>query len=388
MRLFIIPSWYPTRLHPESGSFFADRARMLQTGGHEVTVITTHIHSLRHYFRFKRLKQQHTNPENENGLTVYRFETVNPWPYIQRQFYYYYRRQLLRLWDQSVAQRGKPDAVIINSSLWAGAALADRLYQEKIPFIVSEHLKEFIAPNGFTPLQSDCILNTYQKSTGVVATSQALKTGIIQRFPENTNKIQIIPNPVDTNFFVLNPNPVIENSVFNFVVIALLRPEKNIDLLIKAFSDLLTNKPNCQLTIAGNGPERKSLLALIQKLNLTNRVNLAGYQSPTGIRELLHKSQALILPSAVETFGVALIEAMACGLPVLATLCGGPEDIVTPETGLLVEKNNRTALMRGMVDLIERKDQFDSQKIREYAVRQFGLKTFTDKYSELLTSFI
>jgi len=388
MRLFIIPSWYPTRLHPESGSFFADRARMLQTNGHEVTVITAHIHSLRHYFRFKRLKQQHFNPENENGLITYRFETVNPWPLIQRRFYHYYRRQLLCVWDLAVAERGKPDAVVVNSSLWAGTALADRLYQEKIPFIVSEHLKEFIAPNGFTPLQRECILNTYQKTARIVATSNALKTGVIQHFPEYTNKIQIIPNPVDTNFFVPNPNPVTENLIFNFAVIALLRPEKKIDLLIKTFSDLLQERPACQLTIAGNGPERKALWALIQKLNLTDRVKLVGYQSPTGVRELLHKSQALILPSTVETFGVALIEAMACGLPVLATRCGGPEDIVTPETGLLVEKNNRFALMRGMVDLIERKNQFNSRKIREYAVRQFGVKTFTDKYTELLSGII
>ncbi len=388
MRLFIIPSWYPTRLHPESGSFFADQARMLQIAGHDITVISAHIHSLHQYFQFNRLKQQHINPENENGLITYRFESINPWPLIQHRFYHYYLRQLLRLWDQAVTERGKPDAVVVNSSLWAGAALADRLKQEKIPFIVSEHLKEFIAPNGFTPLQRDCILKTYHNTAGVVATSNALKTGIIQHFPENTNKIQIIPNPVDTNFFVLNPNPVIENSVFNFVVIALLRPEKNIDLLIKAFSDLLTNKPDCQLTIAGNGPERKSLWALIQKFNLTDRVKLVGYQSPTGVRELLHKSQALVLPSTVETFGVVLIEAMACGLPVLATRCGGPEDIVTPETGLLIEKNNRTALMRGMVNLVEEKNQFDSQKIRDYAVQQFGIKTFTDKYTELLTSII
>ncbi|MCK5330236.1 MAG: glycosyltransferase, partial [Candidatus Marinimicrobia bacterium] len=216
MKLFIVPSWYPTTLHPESGSFFADRAQILQTGGHEVTVITAHIHSLRHYFRYRQLKRRHANPENDDGLTTYRFETVNPWPKIQRRFFYYYCRQLLRLWDLAVAERGKPDVAVINSSLWAGTALADRLEQERIPFVVSEHLKEFLTPGSFTAFQNTAIIKTYRSAARIVATSSALKKGIALNFPQFKEKIHIIANPVDTEIFQPDLNTS-DPTTFTFV---------------------------------------------------------------------------------------------------------------------------------------------------------------------------
>ena len=385
MKLFIVPSWYPTTLHPESGSFFADRARILQTGGHEVTVITVHIHSLRHYFRYRRLKHRHTNPQNENGLTTYRFETVNPWPKIQRRFFYYYRRQLLRLWDLAVAERGKPDAAVINSSLWAGATLADRLEHERIPFVVSEHLKEFLTPGSFTAFQYNAIIKTFFSAARIVATSSALKKGIALNFPQIKEKIHIIANPVDTDIF----RPALktaETTIFTFVTTALFRPEKRIDLLIKAFAQLKFIRPNTRLVIIGDGPERNRLRKLIKYRQLEQQITLEGYQPQAELHRILKCCHALVLTSTVETFGVALIEAMACGLPVIATRCGGPEDIVTDATGLLVDKDDPVAIQRGLERMIDEYQNFDPALIRRTAIERFGSANYIKQYTDLLSN--
>ncbi len=385
MKLFIVPSWYPTKLQPESGSFFADRARILQISGHEITVISTHIHSLRHYFRYKRYKRQLTNPENENGLITYRFETVNPWPTIQRRFFYFYRRQLLRLWDLALSEQGKPDAVIINSSLWAGAALADRLNQERIPFVVSEHLKEFLTLGSFTALQYNAINKTYRSAARIIATSSALKKGIALNFPLIAEKIQIIANPVDTDIF--RPGlKAVDPSIFTFVTTALFRPEKRIDLLIKAFAQLQFIRPNTHLVIIGDGPERNRLKKLIKYRQLEQQITLAGYQPQADLLRILHRCHALVLTSTVETFGVALIEALACGLPVIATRCGGPEDIINDATGLLVDKDDPVAIQHGLERMIDEYQNFDPVHIRQTTIERFGTANYCIQYTDLLNN--
>ena len=74
----------------------------------------------------------------------------------------------------------------------------------------------------------------------------------------------------------------------------------------------------------------------IKKLNLSEFIDLKGYLSQHQIVKELHNNDILISASDVETFGVVLIEAQACGLPVIATNCGGPSDIISDETGILV----------------------------------------------------
>jgi glycosyltransferase involved in cell wall biosynthesis len=86
---------------------------------------------------------------------------------------------------------------------------------------------------------------------------------------------------------------------------------------------------------------------------------------------------------AGETFGVVLGEAMACGKPVIATRCGGPEFLVTRETGLLVESGNAVALANAMEKFISGESSFDSSRVRGEVVRRFGERAFLDKINSI-----
>ncbi len=386
MKLFIIPSWYPTALHPESGSFFAERARLFQAAGHDVTVLSVNLHSLRDFFSFWKSGRPQSNFMKESGLEVYRYEAVNRWPGFAKRFYSDYRRHLVNLWNQAIAERGKPDAVIFNSILWSGSALAPTLVQDEIPYLSSEHLKEFILPDRFTPFQQNLINRTYKNAGKIIATSRALKEGIIRKFPDSSGKIALIANPVDTELFRPADAVVDTDSVFTFTAVALLRREKRIDLILRALAQLIDQQINVRLIITGDGPERKRLEKLVSSLKLDQFVEMAGYCQPPEVQRYLQQSNALVLASDVETFGVAAIEAMACGLPVVSTRSGGPEDIITAETGILVGSGDSGKLAVGMKKMIDDYGCFDKSLIRNYTVKNFGPAAFIRKYEKVLSN--
>ncbi len=85
----------------------------------------------------------------------------------------------------------------------------------------------------------------------------------------------------------------------------------------------------------------------------------------------MRESALLVLPSRTETFGAVLIEALACGTPVVATKCGGTEDIVNESVGLLVPKENPEALAKAIIEVVVERQKFDSTKLRNYALENF-----------------
>ncbi len=386
MNLFIIPSWYPTKLHPEAGSFFAGQARMFSRAGHTVRVLSAHIHSLTEIVPYLHTGRTLKQTDLDWGLPVLRYEALNRRPGHTKGFFRFYQSKISHLFDQALEKYGRPDFVLINSSLWAGTALADKLSAEKVPFIINEHLKEFLNPDSISGFQRELIAKAYTKAAGVVAVSSALQSGLAQLVPSVAEKMTVIPNPVDTEFFKPDSTGRQKPAEFTFICIALLRREKNLDLLLQAWSELTKELPGIRLKIVGDGPERKRLLALRQKLGLENQVEFIGYLPAGEVRAVLNAGQALVLPSTVETFGMAIIEAQACGLPAVATRCGGPEDIITHATGILVEKDSPEELSAGMREIHRAYDRFNHTVIRQTTEQRFGIETFLNKYNELFTA--
>ena len=181
MKLFIIPSWYPSKISPESGLFFKDRATLLKDAGVDVLVLAPILHPFR-----KILKSHQMNTAgSKSGITSIINEQVNIFPKNEKLTFYRYQKRAIYLFNQAIKKYGNPDIVFFNSSIWAGTALYKKLNDEKIPFIVSEHLKEFLIPRGFSNFNKKLIQKTYESSFKVIATSTALQKSIIKRFKIN-----------------------------------------------------------------------------------------------------------------------------------------------------------------------------------------------------------
>jgi len=371
-KLFVIPSWYPSQVDPAAGTFFRDRARILQRAGMKVVVVTSLIHSLKTVNKAPLIS---SFQGQEQGLMTYRQESINWFPKLPLLSFWYYQYRIKRLCQRAIREQDKPRLVFINSSLWAGAALGKYFHRQGIPYVVSEHLKEFLAPGRFSFLQRKCINQSYRYAAWVIATSTALKKAIAAQFPEASNKLTVIPNPADIEAFQrrdsqLNPG------TFRFVSVALFRPEKRLDILIKAFAQVAQRESGASLDLIGDGELRPKLKALTQALGISHQVRFCGYLSKKAVAQKLRHMHCLVLSSAEETFGVALVEAMAAGLPVVATRCGGPEDIVRPATGILTEPNNIDALAGAMIRVMQNYAQYSASQIRSVAEKYYSDSAF------------
>ena len=159
-----------------------------------------------------------------------------------------------------------------------------------IPLVVSEHLKEFLIPNGFSKLNKRLIKETYNSCSAIIATSSVLNNSIINSFPIAKTKINIIPNPVDEEIFIQKMTDVKKKKYLSIICIALFRSEKRLDLVIQSFYDLLQSGENAKLTIIGDGPLKPEVINYIKKLNLSDFVDLKGYLSRNKVVKELHNN--------------------------------------------------------------------------------------------------
>lgn len=376
LKLFIIPSWYPTEFQPDSGTFFKDWTQILHENGFEVVVGAHIMYSAKMIFKLPIRKEIQKLMISE--FPEYVLETTNIFPKLEKLAFHRYKLNSLKLFHHMIQNEGMPDLVWFQSSIWAGVALSKILYKEKIPFIVSEHLKEFMN-NGFSRFQHEMIQFSYSKALTVLASSKTLFYSIQKQYIHS--QIIQLPNPVDEDIFTLSS--LKDTHPKHILCIAHFRSEKCINILLDAFHQLSVSGKNMTLRLIGKGPLKKDLETKINSLGLKDTVKMVGHLSQSEVVKELHKSHFLVLPSQIETFGMALIEAGACGVPVVATKCGGPEDIVTSKTGILVEPGSVSALYNGLQDMNKNFHKFDRTEIRQYIVDRFGKERFVSAFKRI-----
>ena len=183
-----------------------------------------------------------------------------------------------------------------------------------------------------------------------------------------------MPNIVDS-FFFEEKFEKLTKTEFIFFNVASLDDKKNHTLLLNAFANIFIGLP-IKLKIAGDGPLGDNLKKEVEKLDIQKQVNFLGRISQERVREEMMKSDCFVLSSNFETFGVVLIEALACGLPLIATKCGGPEDIVNEQNGILIDVENQLQLEDAMMTMYKNASKYDKQKLRSDAKDRFGEKAF------------
>jgi glycosyltransferase involved in cell wall biosynthesis len=170
---------------------------------------------------------------------------------------------------------------------------------------------------------------------------------------------------------------------FTFVHVAGLNANKNQVMLLESFKKFQSKHPKTRLLIVGDGPMRQELEKLSQSLQLTEKVDLLGYQSRDELSETYNKCHAFVLSSHRETFGVVLIEAMSCGLPVLSTRCGGPESIITDtQLGELTDISSEE-ICKGMEHVYSRQSTYNAAAIRTFAINNFSGPAVAKKLSDI-----
>lgn len=197
----------------------------------------------------------------------------------------------------------------------------------------------------------------------------------------NTDTIHI-PNGFDQKIFKYKKNQNTKEKAVVSVGNLVIR-EKNQINLINAFDILLKKNSGIKLDIVGEGADKNRICQEINKLKLNDSVKLLGSKKPKEINAILNKSKVLVLPSFEESFGIVQIEAMACGVPVVATVNGGSEEIITSkDVGLLVKDPNDIDELANAIDIALNK-KWNKKKIIAFS-KKYSLKEISFVLHQIL----
>jgi glycosyltransferase involved in cell wall biosynthesis len=145
-----------------------------------------------------------------------------------------------------------------------------------------------------------------------------------------------------------------EGGDIRFLYVGRLAREKGIGNLAEAFAKVAARVSWARLEVAGEGPQKEDLIRAAESGGWRNRLDLLGMQVRGRIRETMRGADAFVLPSDFESFSYTLLEAMASGLPCIATDVGGNRDLIEPErTGLLVPRGDPQRLADAMIRLTD-----------------------------------
>lgn len=359
----------PSVKYPGNGIFQFDQARALSGYGHQVIFVALDARSVRRWRRWGYsiyVKQ---------GIVVLEYN-VPIGPFFSRLRNALCKHAFGVFLDKIKSKYGKPDIVHVHFGNTA-ANIVETSIKEGIPYVVTEHSSGL--NNQFLPIKEvNELRNTYSHAAKVIAVSKPLA----QRIDELTGiKAVVIPNIIDFSLFKLNESTRKNPEKFRFITAGSLIPRKGFTVLLKAFRKVLETYPDSQLLIMGEGPERVTIESLISELGLSNSVKLFGAFKRFQFSEELKDSDAFVLASRGETFGVVYAEALACGVPVIATKCGGPEDFVNRTNGILVPINDLESLATAMLNVMQKKDQYNPQEIADDTFKKFS----SEKVAMMLT---
>jgi glycosyltransferase involved in cell wall biosynthesis len=286
VRILLVSQMYPSPSDPDLGTFVAQVERGLRARGHEVELAVL---------------------DRRSGG--------------KRRYLELFRRA------RTAARIARPDVVYAHFLVPAGliAALADRA-----PLVVTAHGRD-VRNVGAIPGVRAATTAVVRRAAAVVAVSDYLRRELELRVPAAAGKIHVVDSGVDVERF--QPAAAPPNGP-TFLCVGSLTERKNVVRLARAFERL---GGAGTLTFVGDGPLRRQLEG-------RRGVVLAGPVPHDEVPSWIARARVVCQPSLVEPFGQALLEAMACGRPVVATRIGGPPEFVPPEAGVLVDPADEDAL--------------------------------------------
>jgi len=251
-----------------------------------------------------------------------------------------------------LAREWRPDIIVAFFGVPCGAVAWLTQWKTRIPYVVS--LRGGDVP-GFRPydfamfhrLISPVLSKVWSKASAVVANSMGLAE-MAARFDKNV-PISIIPNGVDTSLY--SPPARREWDPTRMLFVGRLVYQKGLDVLFKALGELKSLP--WKLTLVGDGPLQPMLESLASEMGISDRIAFKGWLSGEDLVEEYRDANTFVFPSRHEGMPNAVLEAMACGLPVIATEIAGNHELVIPEkTGLLVQPENVPALKAALDSLL------------------------------------
>ncbi len=383
-KIVFLASWYPGRVDFLSGDFVERHVKAISLKN-EVTVIFV--------CKDPSLKEKIFDIEfNENGnLKVYKYyykESENQFSLVRKiisQFRYF--KGIHKIYSKEILKNGKPDLVHLYIPLKAGIYALYLNLIRNTKYVVSEQSSFYMPASGLYEKKSFfskwIIKLIFKRASAIHTVSQALGNVLTERKLISDN-FHVIANVVDTKIFYPSK---IANYSNHFVTITGNVFHKNTDGIFRSLKKVSEKRNDFKLFVVG--PYKENLKALANKTGLGNHIIFCGALPYGEVAEINRHCSAMIFFTRYETFGCVIIEANACGLPVIASdLPVIRENIEENINGIFVKPEDEDDLSKKLLWFMDHKNQFNKDEIAFVAKNKFNYKVISDQFDEFYKNSI
>lgn len=353
VRVLVVTDWYPEGPGDPAGSFVRSQA-LAMAREHDVAVL--HLAAARGGLRRPRLDEEQDGPlrtlrlRRGSGIPLTVGNVVGTGAALRR------------------LRRGGFDPDVLHAhEIGAGFAAARIGRAHGLPVIVSVHHSGFVL-GDFRGLTARLARSAFARADVVCPVSASLREGLeAGGWP---GRFRVVPNVVDTDRFTPGAPPA--DGPARIVVVASFDPVKGLEDLVEAAGVLARARTDFRIDLVGDGLLRARIAERIRELGLAERVTLRGTLPADDVAALMRCAAFAVVPSLFETFSVVLSEAMACGLPVVATAVGGMVERVHEGNGLLVAPREPERLAEAMSRMLDVHGRYDRAAIAAEVRERFS----------------
>lgn len=356
MKILFIPSWYPSLISNNlvSGTFVKEHVLSASLND-DVAVLVYRNNGN----GFPGVKVDHYIDSS-----IHTFEariTDSLIPKTNKPFLYinYYKafRKVTRMW-------GIPD--LLHSQDFSSFYVNWLSKRFSIPFVLSQHWSGFLRRTV-----NDKQVASFRKSmfNAKFVLPAYFRAGEDYKYYGIKTTIEWMPNAYNTDCFY--PSKVPSRSM-DLLHVSGFTKEKRVRDIIKAFSISLLSHPNAILHFVGNGPNLSRITDYALSVLPDHSYRFHGHYDKFAVANMMRKCCGLIFPSEFETFGCVLMEAMACGCPVLTTHVGGIPAVVPANEGILVNVGDIEAIAKGINNMLDREHELNLVEIAKHTKERFS----------------
>ena len=376
--------WYPDRFNPLNGIFIRRHAEAV------APLVDLAVLYVAADAGLRRQPYDLEISRDKIGLTIRVYYRPFPVPFRLLR--------ILNVWRYFAAARrgitglrshwGNPEIVHLHVSPPWGQIAALTLLLPHRPFLFTEHWTGYHPANGDFRGFFRKLLNSWVMRRAFAVTPVSHNLQEVMKSHRLHGRFVVIPNAVRTDLFF--PATKLEPGVpFTFLHVSRLAPVKNVTGIIRAAASLWQTRHDFRLVIVGEGADRESLERLVRDLSMEKEcVRFVGRKDEIELAQIMRQADCFVLFSEYENLPCVVAEAMASGLPVIATRVGGVPEQVRPELGILLEPGNEDGLRKAMENMIDRSLRFDRAAIRRFAEENYSYaevgKRFLSLYQEAL----
>ena len=388
MKVFVIPSWHPTPGKPLWCNWIVPHISALRAAGIEAFVLQLGLDdeeiplgSDPWELPVRQLSESH----------IY-VPVPRPTTRLQRSRFFYawflrgYFSRIVDLYKLAVKNWGKPDILHAHVSLPAGFIAAQLSKSVGVPAVVQEHYSGFESDARFF-WRPGCFVKQMRPSIGGF---YAVSAGFARRI-EKTGLLKVdgvLPNPIDTQLFRpltgREPQPQ-----FRIVSAGQMGRIKGTDLLFSALQ-AVGNQINWHLTLFCDNLQEGRYARWLDSTGSRSRVSLPGRVPKQDLATSFASSDLYVVSSRSETANVSMLEAIACGIPVVATSCGGPETLINEQVGIVVEPESPRALAKAILRIAVTREVYCPKILHSFVVDRYSLKAVgglvRSEYEKVLNS--